>query len=124
MYDGQTKGQLEAKIAALATTFAREQLGRGPSEARAWIIEDMILIRLKGVLTPAEERLRPDSTGRYLLKQARTRLIETSRGILEEAIESLTGVATISLHTDLSIRTGEQILLFTLAEDLEARFRR
>ena len=83
MYDGQTKGQLEAKIAALATTFAREQLGRGPSEARAWIVEDMILIRLKGVLTPAEERLKPDSTGRYLLKRARARLLETSRDMLE-----------------------------------------
>jgi len=124
MHDGQTKGQLEAKIAALATTFEREQMGRGPSEARAWIIEDMILIRLKGVLTPAEERLKPDSTGRHLLKQTRTRLLETSRSILEEAIETLTGVSTISFHTDLSIRTGEQILVLTLTEDLEARFRK
>lgn len=124
MHSGQTRGQLEAKIAALVTTFAREQLGRGPSEARAWIVEDMILIRLKGVLTPAEERLKPDSTGRHLLKQTRTRLLETSRGILEEAIETVTGVPTISFHSDLSIRTGEQILVFTLVEDLEARFRR
>jgi uncharacterized protein YbcI len=124
MHDGQTKGQLEARIAALATTFEREQMGRGPSEARAWIIEDMILIRLKSVLTPAEERLKPDSKGRYLLKQVRTRLLETSRGILEEAIKTLTGVSTISFHADLSIRTGEQILVLTLAEDLEARFRK
>jgi uncharacterized protein YbcI len=123
MADGQTKGQLEAKIAAFATTFEREQMGRGPKEVRAWIIEDMILIRLKGVLTAAEERLRPDSTGRYHLKQVRTRLIETSRRILEEGIESLTGVSTVSLHSDLSIRSGEQIILLTLAEDLEARFR-
>jgi uncharacterized protein YbcI len=124
MLDGQTKGQLEAKIAALVTTFQREQMGRGPTEVRAWIVEDMILIRLKGVLTPAEERLKPDSNGRYLLKQVRTRLIETSRGILEEGIQALTGVSTISLHADLSIRVGEQILVLTLAEDLEARFRR
>ncbi len=124
MDDRQTKGQLEAKIAALATTFEREQMGRGPSEARVWIIEDMILIRLKSVLTPAEERLKPDSKGRYLLKQVRTRLLETSRGILEEEIETLTGVSTISFHADLSIRTGEQILVLTLTEDLEAHFRK
>ena len=123
MVSRQTKGQLEAKIAALATAFERDQMARGPREVCAWIIEDLILIRLKGVLTPAEERLSPDSTGRYLLKQVRTRLIETSRGILEEAIESLTGVSTVSLHNDLSIRTGEQILVLALAEDLEARFR-
>lgn len=124
MHDGQTKGQLEAKIAALATKFQREQMGRGPSEARAWIIEDMILIRLKGVLTPAEERLKPDSTGRHLLKQVRTRLIETSREILGNEIEALTGVSTVSFHSDLSIRTGEQVLVLTLAEDLEARLRK
>jgi uncharacterized protein YbcI len=63
VYDGLTKGQLEAKIAAFATTFEREQMGRGPKEVRAWIIGDMILIRLEGVLTPAEERLRSDATG-------------------------------------------------------------
>jgi uncharacterized protein YbcI len=66
-------------------------MGRGPKEARTWIVKDMILIRLKGVPTPAEEKLKPDSKWRYLLKQVRTRLIETSRGILEEAIETLTG---------------------------------
>ena len=124
MADEQTKGQTESKIAALAGTFVREQLGRGPKEVRAWIIEDMILIRLKGVLTPAEEKLKSDSNGRYMLKQMRMRLIETSRDALEEAIQALTGVSTISLHADLSIRTGEQVFVLTLAEDLEARFRK
>jgi uncharacterized protein YbcI len=72
----QSKGQIEAQIAAIVTTFEREQMGRGPREVRAWIIEDLILIRLRGVLTPAEERLSVDPNGRHLLKGVRTRLIE------------------------------------------------
>lgn len=119
----QTKGQVEAQIAAMITSFEREQMGRGPKEVRVWIVEDLILIRLKGVLTPAEERLAGDPNGRHLLKQLRNRLIETSRAVVEEAIETITGVAMISLHSDLSIRTGERILVLTLAENLEARFR-
>ncbi len=50
----QTKGQLESKIATAITQFDREHLGRGPHKVRAWIIQDMILLRLQGVLTPAE----------------------------------------------------------------------
>ena len=77
----QTKGQVEAQIAAMITGFEREQMGRGPKEVRVWIVEDLILIRLKGVLTPAEERLTGDPNGRHLLKQLRNRLIETSRAV-------------------------------------------
>ncbi len=119
----QTKGQVEAQIAAMITGFEREQMGRGPKEVRVWIVEDLILIRLKGVLIPAEERLTGDPNGRHLLKQLRNRLIETSRAVVEEAIETITGVSMISLHSDLSIRTGERILVLTLAENLEAGFR-
>lgn len=122
MSERQTKGQVEAQIAAMITTFEREQMGQGPSRVRVWILEDLILIRLEGMLTPAEQRLSADPNGRYLLKQARTRLIENSRGVLEEMIERLTGVSAISLHSDLSIQTGERLLVLTLAENLGAKF--
>ena len=56
MSPSQTKGQIEAQIATAITQFEREHLGRGPQEVRPWIVQDMILIRLRGVLTPAEEK--------------------------------------------------------------------
>lgn len=124
MRNEQTKGQIEARIAAAITQFEREHLGRGPREVRAWIVQDLILIRLRGVLTPAEEKLAQDPTGHHLVKEVRTRLIEGSRAILDELILSLTGVPVVSLHSDISIRTGERIIVFTLAEDLEARLKR
>jgi uncharacterized protein YbcI len=120
----KTKGQLEAEIATAITQFDREHLGRGPHEVRAWIIQDMILLRLQGVLTPAEESLARDPEGHHLLKQVRMQLIEGSRPLLDEMIQGLTGVQVVSLHSDMSIKRGERIIVFTLAEDLEARFRR
>lgn len=118
----QTKGQLEAKIATAITQFDREHLGRGPHEVRAWIIQDMILLRLQGVLTPAEEKLARDPEGHRLIKEVRKQLIEGSREMLDDMIHGLTGAQVLSLHSDMSIKRGERIIVFTLSEDLESRF--
>ena len=124
MGPSQTKGQLEAEIAKAITQFEREHLGRGPREVRAWIIQDLIMVRLKRVLTPAEEKLARDPEGCGLVKEVRRQLIEGSRAILDEMILDLTGVQVVSLHSDISVRTGERIIVFTLAEDLETKIRR
>ena len=116
----KTKGQLEAEICAALTKFEKEHLGRGPKEANTFIIEDMILIRLKGVLTPAEEKLAGDNEGAQLIKQIRRRLIESSRSLLEEIIHNITGINILSLHTDISSRTGERIFVFCLNKNLES----
>lgn len=120
----QKKGQLESEISASITQFEREHLGRGPKEVRTWIFQDMILIRLRGLLTPAEEKLASDPEGHHLVKEVRTRLIEGARPILDEMIERLTGIQAPSLHSDISLRRGERIIVFTLAENLEGKLRR
>ena len=119
-----SKGQIEAEITKAIIQFEREHLGRGPREARTWIIQDMIFIRLKGVLTPAEEKLARDPEGRDLIKRVRMQLIEGSRPMLEDIVRRITGMSVVSLHSDISTKTGERIIAFTLAEDLEAILRR
>ena len=119
----KTQGQLEAEIATAITQFDREHLGRGPHLVRAWIIQDMILLRLQGVLTPAEEKLARDPEGHRLIKEVRKQLIEGSRQMLDVMIRSITGVQVLSLHSDMSIKRGERIIVFTLVENLEARFK-
>ncbi|NOZ29424.1 MAG: DUF2294 domain-containing protein [Chloroflexi bacterium] len=119
-----SKGQMEAEITKAIIQFEREHLGRGPQEARAWIIQDLILVRLKGVLTPAEAKLAQDTEGRNLIKQVRMQLIEGSRPLLEAMIQDITGVSVVSLHSDVSTQTGERIIVFTLAENLEHKINR
>ena len=115
----KTKGQVEADISKAITLFEKEYLGRGPKKVRSFIIEDMILIRLLGVLTPAEEKLSEEIEGAQLIKQFRRRLIESSRKVLEKIIDSNTNVKVKSLHTDVSSHTGERIFVFTLDRNLE-----
>lgn len=115
----RTKGQIEAAITEAVTQFEREYLGRGPKEARTFIVEDMVLIRLKGILSPAEQQLSQEPGGVELIKQMRTRLIESSNEELSALIEAEAGVAVTTMHTDISARTGERIFVFGLEDDLE-----
>ncbi|MCK5077237.1 MAG: DUF2294 domain-containing protein [Calditrichia bacterium] len=115
----KTKGQIEASISAAITNFEKEQLGKGPTKVRTFIIQDMILVRLRGVLSPAELRLAGETGGAELIKQIRRRLIESTSLQFKNIIYELTGKKVISIHTDISSHTGERVLLFTLNNELE-----
>src|ERR1051325_4531000 len=93
-------------------------MGRGPKDIRAHLVEDLLVVRLKGVLTAAEQHLVQSLTaekGRDLLKQVRTHLVETARPLMEAMVQDVTGVKVVSLHHDISTVTGEEVVLFTLA---------
>ena len=114
----KTQGEIEAAVSDGINRFEQDFMGRGPKDIRAHLIGDLIVVRLKGVLTAAEQQLAkslPPEKGRELLKQVRTHLIETARPVLEELIEQITGSKPVSLHHDISTVTGEEVLLFTLA---------
>jgi uncharacterized protein YbcI len=115
---GKTKGQLEAEISDAIVRFEVDYMGRGPEEARTYIVDDLVLVRLRGVLTPAERQLAgADGTphGRELVKQIRGELIEKARPLLEAIIADVTGQSVRSLHTDISTRHGERIIVFSLS---------
>ena len=117
------KKKLEADISNALIQFEKDYMGRGPMETRSYIIDDMILVRLKGVLTPAEQQLAKTQEGTPLIKRVRSSLLEQARGLLTGEIEKMTGLKVISLHTDISTKTGERVILFTLNENLEKRCR-
>jgi uncharacterized protein YbcI len=115
----KTQGELEAAICEGVTRFEQDYMGRGPKTIHAYLIGDLIVVRLEGVLTAAEQHLvkkLPSDKGRDLLKQVRTHLIETARPLMEAMVEELTGVKVLTLHHDISTITGEEVVLFTLAE--------
>ena len=118
-HDMKTQGEIEAAICDGISRFELEFMGRGPKDIRAHLIGDLVVVRLQGVLTAAEQHLvttLPSDKGRDLLKQVRTQLIEASRPVLEKLVLEITGTAVRSLHHDISTVTGEEVVLFTLAE--------
>ena len=114
----KTLGEIEASICEGITRFEQEYMGRGPKDIRAHLLDDLLVVRLLGVLTAAEQHLAkslPAEKGRDLLKQVRTHLLETARPLLEAMVKDVTGRSVVSMHHDISTLTGEEVVLFTLA---------
>jgi uncharacterized protein YbcI len=115
----KTQGEIESEISECMGRFEQEYMGRGPKEVRAHLIGDLIVVRLSGVLTAAEQHLAKTllgDKGRDLLKEVRSHLIEIAKPGIEVMIKGITGVGVVSLHHDISTSTGEEVVLFTLAE--------
>ncbi len=117
LHMAKSKGQIEADISEAIIKFEKEYMGRGPEETKTYLIDDMIVIRLRRVLTLAEQQLAgasDDATGRRLIKQVRRELLEKARPILEPMVVEITGKKVKSLHTDISTVTGERVIIFIL----------
>jgi uncharacterized protein YbcI len=114
----KTKSQLEAEITEAIIRFDIEYMGRGPKEARTYVVEDLILVRLKGVLTPAEQQLSTSADGVELVKNMRSRLRETSKAEFSRVIRDATGVAVRDILTDISTTSNERVFVFILDSNL------
>src|SRR5436309_7148923 len=115
----RSQGEIEAAICEGVSRFEQEYMGRGPKDIHAHLVNDLLVVRLQGVLTAAEQQLVKTlqaEKGRDLLKQVRTHLIETARPVMEAMVQEITGVTVLSLHHDISTVTGEEVVVFTLSE--------
>lgn len=115
----KTLGEIESAICEGISRFEQDYMGRGPKDIRAHLLGDLLVVRLQGVLTAAEQHLvqsLPGEKGRDLLKQVRTHLIETARPVMEAMVQEITGVKVQTLHHDISTAVGEEVVLFTLAK--------
>jgi uncharacterized protein YbcI len=115
----KTQGEIEAAICEGIAHFEQDYMGRGPKDIHTYLIGDLLVVRLKGVLTVAEQQLVASLSaekGRDLLKQVRVHLVETARPVMEAMIQEIAGAKVVSLHHDISTITGEEVVIFTLAE--------
>jgi uncharacterized protein YbcI len=115
----KSQGEIEAAICEGISRFEQDYMGRGPKEIHSHLIGDLLVVRLQGVLTAAEQQLVKSlaaDKGRDLLKQVRTHLIETARPVMEAMVQEVTDAKVLSMHHDISTTTGEEVVLFTLAE--------
>jgi uncharacterized protein YbcI len=115
----RTQGEIEPAICDAIGHFEQEYMGRGPKSIHAYLIDNIIFVRLQGVLTAAEQHLvqsQPPEKGRDLLKEVRKHLLETARPLMEAMVKDIAGVEIVSMHHDISTVTGEEVVLFTFAE--------
>jgi uncharacterized protein YbcI len=114
----KTRGEIEDEFTKAMVRFEKEYFGRGPVEAHTYILHDMILVRLRGILTPAEQKLAESRDGVLMVKDMRRQLFETSRPYLVEMVRQITGCRLVSLHTDMSTGTGERVVVLVVDGNL------
>jgi len=123
MQNGRTKGEAETAIRNAIIKFEQEFMGRGPMDVKAFILRDLVLVRLKGVLTPAERQLAKSDVGVEMVKAMRQNLISQGREKLCAQLTEITGAAVAGLFTDIDVHIGERVIVFSLDQDLESTFR-
>lgn len=117
----KTKGVLEAEISKVLTHWEKTYLGRGSVSVKSDIVRDMVVVVLKGVLTPAEYSVCQEKEGLLSVKKMRNSLVESGVIEIKEALSTITDLEVVSFYTDLSTITGERIMVFKLSEDLQSK---
>jgi uncharacterized protein YbcI len=115
-------GQIEDQISKKVTKFYVDTLRHGPKETRVYILEDMVIIRLKGKLSPVEEKLLEGKDGIGLVKNIRKKLHALFTKNLVSIVSDVTGHKIISSHSDISTKTGEMLEVFVLDTCYEKEF--
>ena len=111
MKHGRTKSEAETAIRNAIIKFEQEFMGRGPTDVKAFILHDIVLVRLKGVLTPAERQLAKNAEGIDMVKRIRQNLISQGREKLCGQISKITGSDVTGLFTDIETHIGERMLV-------------
>lgn len=117
-----TRGQIEARISEAVTKFEVEIMGRGPKQINTIIVNDLIIVRLEGFFSVSEKRL-AENDSVELVKRVRTRLFENEEENFKNIIEEIIDTRIISLHSDVSTRTREKVIVITIDEDLEEKIK-
>lgn len=115
----KTQGEIESAVSECMGRFELEYMGRGPKDIHAFLVRDLVVVRLKGVLTAAEQHLvkaLSAEKGKDLLKQVRAHLFEQARPTLLAMVEGITAVKVLCMHHDICATLGEEVVLFSLAE--------
>jgi uncharacterized protein YbcI len=105
---------MENAIRNAIIKFEQEFMGRGPDDVRASIVRDLVVVRLKGVLTPAERQLAKTAEGVEMVKQLRQNLIAQGRDKLSEQVGDITKAKVLGVFTDIDVQLGERVFVFTL----------
>ena len=114
-----TKGTLESEISKALTHWEKQYLGRGSVSVKSDILRDMIIVNLRGILTPAEYSVCKDKDGLLSVKELRNSLVESGVDELKKIIFTTTGFEVTSFYTDLSTQTGDRVMVFKLSGDLQ-----
>ena len=115
----KSKQEIENAVSQVMAKFLKEQMGEEAAAVITQVVGDTIIVRLKGVLPPAERHLAKNPEGEGLIRELKEKLIEKAKPLLKVLMENLTEAEIVDIHSSFDVETGERIKIFTLNKDLE-----
>ena len=112
-------GSLRTAVANAMAGMKKELYGRGPTAAKAWILDDYVFVAMEGGLTRNEETLLADGK-EDLVREFRLSFQETVKATAMSAVEELTGRKFLNYHSQIVFdppRTFEIFVLEPQAQD-------
>lgn len=97
--------------------FHREQQGHAPQAVQVTILDDLVVVRCHGGLTPTEESLVATEAGRKLVQSARREQRALSRRLAEAEVSRALGRPVERSFYDLDVRNGEQVEVYVLGDE-------
>jgi uncharacterized protein YbcI len=115
----ESNGSLRTALANAMVGLKKQYYGRGPTGAKAWILDDYVFVALEGGLTRNEETLIADGKEEEV-RRFRLSFQETVSEPAMNAVAELTGRAVIGYHSQIVFhpaRTFEIFVLEQVADD-------
>ncbi|MGA1867855.1 MAG: DUF2294 domain-containing protein [bacterium] len=116
---GKSTNEIESSVSTMMIQFLEIYLGEKPAQVSTKVMGNNIIVRIKGILQPAERHMMRNKEGENLIKELKNKLIEMEEPLLEETIAKLIGAEVVDIYSTFDAETGERIEIFTLTEDLE-----
>jgi uncharacterized protein YbcI len=106
-------GELRAAIANAMVAVKKQFYGRGPTAARAWLLDDYVFVALEGGLTRNEETLLADGK-EDLVRGYRLSFQETMAETSTSAVSELVGRKVIAYHSQITFHPVRSFEIFVL----------
>lgn len=96
----------------------REFYGRGPLNFKLYVVDDIIVIKYKGVLSESEKQIAETSDGAEMIKNIRRRGFDINLDKLKFEVENFLNTKILNVFTDILPKDDEKVTVFTFTENL------
>jgi len=106
-------------IAAIFRKVEKKYWGEKTSQLKIYLVDDLIIIRSYGNLSPAEEEFAKTEEGRLLLKQLKVKELDGIKNVLKFMLENKLSTQVLSITIDTNPELNETIIISRLKESLK-----
>ena len=106
-------GSVRTALANAMVGMKKQFYGRGPTAAKAWILDDYVFVAMEGGLTRNEETLLADGKD-DVVRSYRMAFQETVSETAMRAVAELTGRRVLGYHSQIVFRPTRSFEIFVL----------